>query len=47
MKNKWAEGGKSKGERVQKDLRAWGEDFRQGEGTVPGVAMSSADEGKI
>jgi hypothetical protein len=29
---------KSKGERVQKDLRARGEDFGQGEGTVPGVA---------
>jgi len=32
------EGGKSKGERVQKDLRARGEDFGQGGGTVPGVA---------
>jgi hypothetical protein len=38
MKKKWAEGGKSKGERVQKDLRARGEDFGQGGGTVPGVA---------
>jgi len=29
---------KSKGKRIQKDLRARGEDFRQGGGTIPGVA---------
>jgi hypothetical protein len=30
--------GKSKGEKVQKDLRARGEDFKQGRGIVQGVA---------
>jgi hypothetical protein len=37
-KKKLAEGGKSKGKRVQKDLRARGEDFGQAGGTVAGVA---------